>query len=219
MDSFARALSALQRELVGLLGVVPSAYFTGGTVLSGYLGHRTSLDVDVFVTEVGDVDLAGTLLQSSAASRGWTIQVLRRLPGFRRFRVGAGDESTLVDIAHEAVPQVVPLEAKPVREGVRVDSLEDLIANKLCAVLGRNEVKDLVDLYFLSESGVDVVSHLRAAHAKDGGMEPATLAFVLKQMPTDPAGLRLLRPVDAQQLAAYRDELVATLLSKAWPEP
>jgi len=126
--------------LVVLLGAVPSAYFTGGTVLSGYLGHRTSLDIDLFVTEVGDVDVAGMLLQSSAADRGWSILELRRFPGFRRFRVGAGEESTLVDIAHEAVAQVVPLEAKPLREGVRVDSLEDLVANKLCAVLGRSEV-------------------------------------------------------------------------------
>jgi len=142
---------------------------------------------------------------------------LRVFPGFRRYQVEDGEESTLVDIVHESVPQIVPLEEKPLRDGVRVDSIEDLVANKLCAVLGRSDVKDLVDLYFLSEFGLDVLDHLQAAYGKDGGMEPATLAFVLQQMPTDPRGLLLLRQVDTGTLAAFRDGLVARLLKLAWP--
>jgi len=217
MASFSSGLSDLQSRLVELLGQLPGCYFTGGTVLAGHLSHRRSLDIDLFVGNAGDVAAAGTLLESGASQRGWKVRQLRVFPGFRRYQVEDGEESTLVDIVHESVPQIVPLEEKPLRDGVRVDSIEDLVANKLCAVLGRSDVKDLVDLYFLSEFGLDVLDHLQAAYGKDGGMEPATLAFVLQQMPTDPRGLLLLRQVDTGTLAAFRDGLVARLLKLAWP--
>jgi len=129
-----------------------------------------------------------------------------------------GSDCTLVDIVHDVVPQLVPLEEKPVRGGLRVDSLDDLIANKLCAILGRSDVKDLVDLYFLAESGVDLLAYVVRAHGKDGGMEPATLAFVLGQMPTNPLDLDLLKSVTGDQLDAFRDHLVSGLLALSWPE-
>lgn len=217
MASFSSSLSALQRVLLELLKVVPGSYFTGGTALSGYLAHRRSLDIDMFVSKAEEIETASLLLENGASARGWKVEGLRRFPGFRRYRVEDGEESTLVDLVHEPVTQIVPVEQKPVRDGLRVDSLEDLVANKLCAVLGRSEVKDLVDLYFLAESGLDVLAHLGHARVKDGGMERATLAFVLRQMPTDPEGLLLLRPVDASELAAFRNQLVADLVGQAWP--
>ena len=217
MAFFSSGLSDLQSQLVKLLGQLPGCYCTGGTVLASHLDHRRSLDIDLFVVDAEDVETAGILLESGTSQRGWQVRQLRVFPGFRRYEVKDGEESTLVDIVHESVPQIVPLKEKPLRDGVRVDSMEDLVPNKLCAVLGRSEVKDLVDLYFLSESGLDVLGHLEAAHVKDGGMEPATLAFVLQQMPTDPGGLLLLRQVDTDTLAAFRDGLVARLLKLAWP--
>ena len=217
MAFFDSALTPLQLELLELLKEVPSGYLTGGTALAGYLGHRRSLDVDLFVAAADEIEMAGALLETGCSTRGWRLRELRRYPGFRRYEVRRGEESTLVDVVHEPVPQIVALEAKPLEGGLRVDSIADLVANKLCAVLGRSEVKDLVDLYFLAESGIDVLAHLQAAHGKDGGMEPATLAFVLGQMPTDPDGLLLLRQVDEVTLSAFRDRLVAGLLHLAWP--
>ncbi len=217
MDSFDSVLTPLQREVVNLLKAVPTGFVSGGTALSGYLRHRGSLDVDLFVRELADVDGAAAVLLHSATTMRMVVEELRRGPGFRRYLVTRGKDSTLVDIVHEVVPQVVRLEDKPMRDGIRVDSLDDLVANKLCAVLGRSDVKDLVDLYFLAEAGIELVSHVRAAHMKDGGMDPATLSFVLGQMSTIPDGLDLLKSVSAEQLAAFRDHLVAKLLQLAWP--
>ena len=217
MAFFGSALTPLQLELLDLLKEVPSGYLSGGTALAGYLAHRRSLDIDLFVTEADEIEMAAALLQAGCSTPGWRLRELRRYPGFRRYEVKRGEESTLVDLVHEAVPQIVPLAAKPLEGGIRVDSIDDLVANKLCAVLGRSDVKDLVDLYFLAESGIDVLAHLQAAHTKDGGMEPATLGFVLEQMPTDPDGLLLLRQIDEVTLAAFRDRLVAGLLHLAWP--
>ncbi|MBM4398658.1 MAG: nucleotidyl transferase AbiEii/AbiGii toxin family protein [Deltaproteobacteria bacterium] len=121
------------------------------------------------------------------------------------------------DLVHETAAQVVPVHEKPVRDGIRLDALPDLIANKLCALLGRAEVKDLVDLYFIARGGLDPLAHLDAARRKDGGMDPSTLAFVLRDVPVDPFSLDLLLPVSAVELAAFRDDLVRRLVALSWP--
>lgn len=218
MASSNRSVTQLQFDLLVLLKEIPGSYVSGGTALAGYLGHRQSLDIDLFVAKAEDIEVASAVLKSAAATSGMVLSELQRYAGFRRYRVDRGEESTLVDFVHEPVLQIVPVEEKPIRDGVRVDSLDDLTANKLCSVLGRSEVKDLVDLYFLADSGVDVLSFFTAAHAKDGGMEPATLAFVLRQIPTDPAELLMLRDVDSETLSDFRDGLVERLLKMAWPE-
>lgn len=218
MDISHKVTTDLQDELMLLLKDLPGGYITGGTVLATHLGHRQSLDVDLFVTSLEAVDEAvGTLLRQ-ALHRGWTVRSLQTSPGFRRFEVTAGNDQTLFDIVHEVVPQVVPVEDKPVRNGIRVDSLDDLIANKLCALLGRSDVKDLVDLYFVSESGTDVLDYLGSAHLKDGGMEPAMLAYVLRHMDVNPERLLLVKPVTEGALLNYREELVERLLEIAWPK-
>ncbi|MDY0062907.1 MAG: nucleotidyl transferase AbiEii/AbiGii toxin family protein [Myxococcota bacterium] len=219
MDSFPSTLTPLQREILAALREGPPFFLTGGAALaSGYLRHRQSLDLDLFVVEAGELDRLGALLERVAAQQGWALETLRRYPGFRRYRVQRDEAATLLDLVHETAAQVVPLLAKPVHDGVRFDAIEDLVANKLCAVLGRSEVKDLVDLYFLADSGIDVLAHLDQANQKNAGLDPATLAYVLREMSTDPEGLLLLRPVAAGELALFRDRLVDRLVQLAWPQ-
>lgn len=218
MGDSSSLLTALQEAVLVALKDVPDSFVTGGTVLARRLLHRRSLDVDLFVLNAEAVDIAERTLRTCVQEAGWTLEEMRRYPGFRRFRVFDGADQTMVDIVHEPVVQLVALADKPVKDGVRTDSWEDLVANKLCAVLGRSDVKDLVDLYFMAEGGTDVLSHLNGARRKDGGMEPATLAYVLEQMSTDPSALSLVRHVDAGALAAFRNSLVKRLLDEAWPE-
>lgn len=106
---------------------------------------------------------------------------------------------------------------KPLLEGLRVDPLRELRANKLGALLGRGDIKDLVDLYVISEAGLDPIDGLDDASAKDAGMEPATLAWVLQQLDTDPSALLLERELCQAELEAFRDHLVRRLQALAWP--
>lgn len=114
--------------------------------------------------------------------------------------------------------QIVPLADKPIHAGLRVDSLADLVTNKICALLGRGDIKDLIDLYYLDRSGVDVLAHLDAAKSKDGGLEPLTLSYVLRSMSTDSDRLLLVDQLAEADVAAFRDRLVGQLLNLAWPE-
>ena len=54
-----------------------------------------------------------------------------------------GDESVVVDLVVERAPRLVS--DKPSAGSIRLDPPEEIFANKLCALLGRAEVSDLVD--------------------------------------------------------------------------
>ncbi len=212
------SLTAAQRRILDALAGVGGFYLSGGAALSaGYLHHRLSEDLDLFCPTADDLDVVSAALGSVAQTAGIALVERRRAPGFRRYEARVEGESTIVDVVHEPVPQVVPIHEKPEASGIRYDALPDLVANKLCAALGRSEVKDLVDLYQLSREGIDLLAHLEGAAHKDAGLDPATLAWVLAQAPTDAHRLHLLRPVGADELRQFRDELVERLQRMAWP--
>jgi len=218
LASSTRDLSPIQRAVIDGLAGSTCFYLTGGAALSAfYLHHRQSNDLDFFVVNNDELDELERRMEQLGAERGWSVEEVRRFPGFRRFIVRDGSDETIVDMVYEPVAQIVPLPDKPIHAGLRVDALEDLVANKLCALLGRGDVKDLIDLYFLDRAGVDVLSHIDGARTKDGGIEPLTLSFVLRGMSTDPSRLLLIIPVADDELSAFRDRLVQGLLMLAWP--
>ena len=218
MDCSASLLPLLQRRLIDAFRGVHGVWLTGGAALGGYhLGHRRSLDLDWFTLESHTLEELSRRLMAWCVSEGATCTMVQEYPGFRRYRVTGGGESTLVDLVHELAAQVVPLDEKPLIDDVRVDPIRELLANKLAAVLGRGEVKDLVDLYFLDRSGVDPLSGLADAARKDGGMEPTTLAWVLSQVSLRTEGLMMEVPLNPQDLAAFRDGLVERLQRLTWP--
>jgi nucleotidyltransferase AbiEii toxin of type IV toxin-antitoxin system len=63
-----------------------------------------------------------------------------------------------------------------------VDPAEEIFANKLCALLGRSEIRDLVDVRALEGLGLSLAEALTAGQRKDGGLTPAQLAWVLSQV-------------------------------------
>jgi hypothetical protein len=57
-----------------------------------------------------------------------------------------------VDLIIDRAPMID--EEKQVRSGVRVDTLREIAANKLCALIGRADIKDPVDLRALLAYGI-----------------------------------------------------------------
>jgi hypothetical protein len=67
-------------------------------------------------------------------------------------------------------------------DNIIVDSIENIGANKLTAILGRTEPKDFVDLYFILQAGYDFDDLLVKAQEKDLGLQPFFLAGALLQV-------------------------------------
>lgn len=120
------------------------------------------------------------VLSAIARQIGATREDLRTSPDFRRYLLRRGDESVVVDLVRERAPQVAG--DKLEIAGIRVDPLREIFANKLCALLGRAEIRDLVDARALEENGLDLEEAVAAGERKDGGLSPAQLAWVLSQI-------------------------------------
>jgi hypothetical protein len=169
-------LTGLQQEvLLRFFRKTHSFFLTGGAALAAYhLGHRTTDDLDLF-TASADLDEGVSTLHSVADEMGASIQALRTSPDFRRVRLTAGAENVVVDLVRDRAPQIYA--EKLDRDGVLVDPPAEILANELCALLSRGEVRDLVDVLFLERAGLRVEDALGPASMKDGGLTPAHLAW------------------------------------------
>lgn len=101
---------------------------------------------------------------------------------------------------------------------IAVDSMHEILVAKLTALLGRRELRDLVDVQALLEAGLDLDAALRDAPIKDGGFSPLTLAWVLESF--DPRPLALALGWDAQHAAAldrFRCDLIDRLVRSSRP--
>jgi hypothetical protein len=189
-------------------------YLTGGAALAGFhLGHRETHDLDLF-TLGRSVTEGLAALRVVAGAIGAETEELQTAPDFRRVLLRRSDESLIVDLAFERAPQL--REEKLVFGTIRVDPPEEIFANKLCALLGRAEIRDLVDVRALEQTGLSLEQALTAGSRKDGGLTPAQLAWVLSQIAIGddapvPGG------VSGAELRRYLADLIDRLATLARP--
>lgn len=122
------------------------------------------------------------------------------------------EDSVRVDLVVDLAPQ---LHSKIVIDGVRCDTVEEILVNKLCALVGRSEIRDLVDLMWLERAGHSIEAHLEEATKKDGGFSPATAAWILSNVRIIPQ--RVPAGTDADELEAFRASIEARLRRLAFP--
>lgn len=213
--SFHSRLTALQRDFLrAFAGHRTSFFLTGGAVLAGWvLGHRRTDDLDLFTTDDAAMQDGERTVRAVAAELGASVESVQSSSDFKRYLVRRGGESVVVDLIRDRVPQ---LRAKVERDGLRTDTVEEIVANKICALVGRSEPRDLVDLYCLEQAGYRVESFLADAARKDAGVTPATVAWVLSglHVPAD-----LPEGVDGAALRAFVHELEARMRCLAKPNP
>jgi hypothetical protein len=140
--------------------------------------------------------------------------VRQEAPGFRRYALTRPDDGVVVDVVRDHVVQSGA--AKPVVDGVRVDPPAEILANKLGALVGRSEERDLVDVMFLERAGLRVEAAMPLAMAKDGGCTPANLGWLLAQVSL-PDGVALPAGVEPSELRDYLNALVGRLRRMAAP--
>lgn len=121
---------------------------TGGTALARcYLGHRFSEDLDLF-HRGGHTQELGRELAESLRAANFKVSVETDSAGFLRCMVG--DTVTRIQVG---VAADLPRVESPAQSalGVYVRSLREIAANKIVAFEDRAELKDAVDLYYLTE--------------------------------------------------------------------
>jgi predicted nucleotidyltransferase component of viral defense system len=209
-------LSNLQREVLDAFFRREDRFFlTGGAALAGYyLKHRETKDLDLFTTE-DRMEEGVSALTVVAREIGASIEPLRTSPDFRRFLLKRGSEGVVVDLVRDLAPQIFP--EKSLFGSIRVDPPEEILANKLCTLLSRAEIRDLVDVWALETRGYSIETALKQASMKDAGLTPGQLAWVLSQIEigddaVPPGGL------SARELREYLHNLRDRLAGQAFPQ-
>ena len=144
--------SPKQREvLIQLTGhpIIRGNFFlTGGTALSVfYLGHRVSEDLDLFATDPLNLSEIDFWIKTQ-----WPGQsvIIKEAPSFLSFLIREVKVDLVID----------PLSVKEERPKMFfengsflwVDTLNNIVTNKFCAIVSRMEPKDFIDFYLILQN-------------------------------------------------------------------
>lgn len=112
----------------------------GGTALALTIGHRQSIDIDLFTDRSFDAQAIASILEKDYAAK--FMRVLKN-------GVFCSIEGVKTDLISHQYPHVHSPETI---EGIRIMSLPDIAAMKLHAIVQSGaRVKDFADIYFLLE--------------------------------------------------------------------
>lgn len=130
-------------ELIQSLQSIPELtnfYLVGGTALSLQLGHRNSIDIDLFT----QLSFDEQYILDCIAQKYVFNEIFRRNNTIIGF---------INDIKVDFICHAYPLVKEPIHEdGITYLSKEDIAAMKLNAIAGSGQrLKDFIDVYFLLE--------------------------------------------------------------------
>jgi len=126
----------------------------GGTALSLQIGHRKSIDIDLFINSSFDQQGLKDILQQEFDLHVQNLPKNGILGNIGRIKV---------DVLSHQYEWIRPI---VVTEGIRVASIEDIAAMKLNAIVGNgSRLKDYVDIAFLS-SNLTLNTMLECFYAK-----------------------------------------------------
>lgn len=210
------SLDALQRRVLAVLGALePRFVLGGGGALILHFGHRTTRDLDLFwdLGQLGDVPAQ---VRRRLAEGGLSVATVQEDPTFVKLRVTDTQSVLIVDLIAETIRRLSGPEQFGV-DGVDIlaESKREMLINKLCALISRSELRDLVDVEVLVAHGGDLQDAADSAPEKDSGFSPLTLAWVLRDFDVpSQAAAHGLETEDAERLERFRRTLIDTLLRR-----
>ncbi|MFN8176859.1 MAG: hypothetical protein U0167_02980 [bacterium] len=204
-------------EFQGTLGALLSANRTFDSYLAGGAAIliepntvRFSNDLDYFHDSERRVAEAFSADRELLDGHGYTLRVDLSHPGYIRAVVSAGHQSTKVEWAHDSSWRFLPT-VRHERFGFVLHPI-DLAVNKVLALAGRDEPRDLLDVLYQHREILCLGALCWAACGKDPGFAPLSLLELLRRRgrvrEEDLARLALAVPID---LKAQKAEWLAAL--------
>ncbi|MCO6462383.1 MAG: nucleotidyl transferase AbiEii/AbiGii toxin family protein [Saprospiraceae bacterium] len=136
---------AVEPELLGILNYLmgiaelENLKMVGGTSLALQIGHRKSIDIDLF----GSIDFQFFDIQ--VLSENYEITQLTKSKNINIFTIN-GIKTDFVNYTYKWIRPGTTIDA------IRLSSLEDIAAMKINAITGRGSKKDFIDLFFLLDN-------------------------------------------------------------------
>lgn len=193
-------------------------FLTGGTALATFhFHHRISEDLDLFTYDDLALSQVDVLMPHLAQEVDCRIGRTRRAEYFRQFLLEPEVEDTpplKIDLVREFGPRYGELQ---IVQGIIVDAIENIGANKITAIFGRTEAKDFVDLYFILQAGYEFTELLDMAREKDTGLVDFYLAGGLLQINKITRLPIMRKPIELSQLQEFFTHLANDLLDQLDP--
>ncbi|MDQ3000004.1 MAG: hypothetical protein M3Y08_01895 [Fibrobacterota bacterium] len=179
------------------------SYLAGGAaILAAPNSRRYSQDLDYFHDTAARVATAYESDHKTLAGHGYAVEPDILQPGYIRAIVRKGGEATKVEWAQDSTWRFMPV-MRSEAFGFQLHPV-DLATNKILALAGRDEPRDLVDTLYLNQYVLDLGPLVWAAAGKDPGFSPHSLLELLRRRgkirPEDLERLDLTVELDVRQL-------------------
>lgn len=155
-------------------------YLTGGTCLSRfYVEKRYSDDLDFFTNQSSRYSFAVKNIKHALQSN-FELSVEVESKDFTRFKIDGLLQIDFVnDIAFRYKEVIVN------EDNYILDNIENIFSNKITAVIGRDNPKDVFDIYLIWKNyEINWIEILRSAHQK-AGFSDEELIVRLKSFPKE----------------------------------
>ena len=138
---------------------------------------------------------------------------------FAQLDVRLDTQSTIIDLVADPTP--IAEVAQPMIIGdatILVETPHQLLINKLCALLSRSEVRDLIDIRALVESEADLPRALNDRPGQDAGFSPMTFAWGAQSLPLRRIAATQKWPEpEIEALERFRQGLVERVMAAVRP--
>ena len=198
-------LSPFQIKISKLLSEnrTPESYLAGGAALHFAPNSlRYSLDLDYFHDSESRIASAYRADHLTLVDAGYEVEPDITQPGYIRAVVCKGNEATKVEWARDSTWRFMPV-IRNEEFGYQLHPI-DLATNKVLALAGRDEPRDLVDTLYLHQHVLGLGPLVWAAVGKDPGFSPLSLLELIRRRgkirPEDLMRLHLTEPLDIRQL-------------------
>jgi len=218
--SLGRLTAIQQRVLETLADVEPRWTLTGGGALAGfYTQHRDTRDLDLFFRDQRTLGMAVMDVRTRLEACGFSVAVLRSTPTFSQLDVRDASGTVILDLVADPTPVAeVPRSVTVGPVSILIDTPYQLLVNKLCALLSRSELRDLVDVRALVASDADLMRALTDCPGQDAGFSPLSFAWALNGLPLERLARARGWPDDTiAELASFRAHLIAIATAGARP--
>jgi hypothetical protein len=206
-DFYAQKLYPFQDEVLKVINHLETGfYLTGGTAASrGYLNHRYSDDLDFFVNDEPDFVLwVERVIQALSLIENWDLEILSRYDRFVRLNLAQSELALKLEFINDVPSRVGEVINHPTLG--RLDTAENILANKLTALLSREEPKDLADVWgFCYQMNLSLEAAISGAKGKAAGIFPADLSRVL--LSASPSDYDLIRWIGNPNIDDFIREL------------
>lgn len=136
-------------DLLAKSPVRDTFYWTGGTLLAVYyLHHRFSKDLDFFSEKPFNIHEVTKFIEELKEKGDFKTVSYQKIFDRYEFILKNKEQLRIEFVWYNHEKKTLKMRRRRYL-GVFIDSLEDIAANKVMALMDRNEAKDLFDIYFL----------------------------------------------------------------------